>query len=597
MTQSKKLTNFISAYHDRKSDKVLVWERPIEGGPRTLVEYEAPRYFYVPDENGDRKTITGETVKRIDCCDEEEFNNLCRSYRVKFESDVQPAARVLMDEYYDRPTPVINYGFIDIETDYSSAAGLGFSSPENPYAPINAVTIYHSNSKKYVTFVVPPPGWNGKVGFEDRLKKVLLAHDVKIFPEIYLCANEKELLAGFLEEIEDLDIISGWNSEFFDIPYIVKRIQRVYGDKIIARMSFKGAQAPRESTVMRFGSPAIVYQLYGRTHLDYLDAFKKFTFEGRTSYSLGNIGLEELGIPKLDYEGTLEQLYRGTFEPDISRITFEQILEIEDEVLRLANIRAWLKRECVNDSSLKKEYEEIDREFKDASFLKFVAYNLHDVQLLVMLDDKYKFIQLVNQMAHENTVPFVAIMGTVRYVETGIMNRAHHVHNLVCFNKEIIEHANEKVEGALVLTPLAGLHDWVASVDINSLYPSVIRALNMSRETVIGQFAEGEYAWLGIVAEDSNLWTLEFDEFAPEQKTGKEWKQVMKDMNWAISAYGTVFDQNKIGMVADTLTFWFSERKRLQAEKKKWTKEMISLKESTGIKLTEDILEQLKHEH
>lgn len=587
-------TNFISVHHDRKSDKVLVWERPVSGGKRILKEWDAPRYFYVPDEEGDRLTITGEKVRRVDCVDQGQFDHLCRSFQKKFESDVSSAARVLMDEYFGRKTPIINYGFVDIETDYSSAAGLGFSSPENPYAPINAVTIFKSVDRSYVTFVVPPPGWNRRDGFESRLKDMLLKHDVKIMPDIYICANEKELLAGFLEEIEDLDLISGWNSEFFDIPYIIKRIERVYGERIVARMCFNGAPPPKEGQVVRFGSPRIVYKLFGRIHLDYLDAFKKFTFEGRTSYSLGNIGQEELGIPKLDYEGTLEQLYKGTFEPDVSKLSFDEAFEIEDEVLRLANVRALLKRELKNDPSLQSEFDQIDADFKDASFLKFTAYNLHDVQLLVMLDDKFKFIQLVNQMAHENTVPFEAILGTVRYVETGIMNRAHHVHNLVCFNKEIVEHANEKVEGALVMTPLAGLHDWIASVDINSLYPSVIRALNMSRETVIGQFKEGEDAWRGIIANDSNLWTLEFDDYTPEQKTGAEWNETFKEMNWAISAFGTVFDQGKVGMVADTLTFWFSERKRLQAEKKKWTKEAISLKEKLGVEVDKETLALLK---
>lgn len=581
-------TNFISVVHNRKSDKVLVWERPIEGGPRRLVEWDPPRYFYVPDPEGEFSTITQERVRKIEFASEEDFDQGKRMHKVRFESDVSVTARVLMDHYYGRKTPMINFGFIDIETDYSSL--LGFSSPANPYAPINAVTIYKSHTRSYVTFVVPPPGWDQHKGFEDRLQDTLTKHKVMFKPELYICANERELLAGFLTEIDDLDLISGWNSEFFDLPYIIRRIERVYGEKIVGRMCFKGAPNPRESEVIRFGSPALTYSLYGRVHLDYLAAFKKFTFEGRTSYSLGNIGTEELGIPKLDYEGTLEQLYKGTFEPDVSRMDMEGALEFEDETLRLAYVRAILKRDAPDSD----EFKEVDIQLKDSSFLKFTAYNIHDVQMLVMLDDKFKFIQLVNQMAHDNTVPFESILGTVRYVETGIMNRAHNVHNLICNDKHIPETDNEKVEGAMVLTPLAGLHDWLASVDINSLYPSVIRALNMSRETFIGQFEEGEDAWRGVVAKDNVLYTLVYDKFTPETKSGAEWANVIKEANWAVSAFGTVFDQNMIGMVADTLTYWFSERKLMQAEKKKWAKEAKNLSNSLGVELDEGTLLELQ---
>jgi DNA polymerase elongation subunit (family B) len=506
--------SYISAVQDYDSDKILIWERPIEGGDRVLRMIDPPRYFYVPDENGSYTGIDGVKLKKLVFDSEDEMNAAIKSNYKRYESDVRPLARALMDEYYGRPTPIIHFAFLDIEVDYSSK--LGFSSPENPYAPINAITIYQSWTQKYLTYAVPPKGYKDQENFQAKIKAMWEEHKLGFEPNVVLCNSERDLLLYMLGDLEDADIISGWNSEFFDLPYIVKRLERVLGKKAPAHLCFKGAGAPRERQVNRFGSPAIVFQLKGRSHLDYLDLFKKFTFEGRTSYSLGNIAAEELDVPKLDYDGTLEQLYN-------------------------------------ND------------------FVHFVTYNARDVEVLVKLDVKYKFMQLVNQMAHENTVPFEAILGTVRYVETGIMNRAHHVHNLIATNKVNVQKDNEKVEGAIVMTPLAGLWEWLASVDITSLYPSVIRALNMSIETFIGQFYDEERAWRGITNMDDNVWSLASRDGDLEM-TGAQWHALIRQKNWALSAFGTVFDQSKPGMVADTLTFWFAERKRLQAEKKKYGK-------------------------
>lgn len=509
-------TSYISAVHDWDTDQIMVWERPITGGDRELKLYPAPRYFYVLDENGPYDTITGEKCRKLVFDSEEEFKETDKATRTrKFESDIKPLARALMDIYYDRPTPIVHYAFLDIEVDYSSK--IGWSSPENPYAPINAITIFQSWTGKYLTYAVPPKGWKDKDGsFQDKIKAMWAEHKLGFEPDVTICKNEEELLLYMLGDIQDADILSGWNSEFFDIPYIIKRLERVLGKHGPKHMCFKGAQAPKERKVQRFGSEAIVYQLSGRSHLDYLDLFKKFTFEGRVSYALGNIAAEELDIPKLDYPGTLEELYH-------------------------------------ND------------------FVHFVTYNARDVEVLVKLDIKYKLMQLVNQMAHENTVPFEAILGTVRYVETGIMNRAHNVHKKICSNKVIPETDNEKVEGAIVMTPLAGLHEWIGSVDITSLYPSVIRALNMSVETFIGQFSEEEAAWNGIKNKNGETYELVIGNQALTA-TGAEWHAWLEGEGYALSAFGTVFDQSKPGMVADTLTFWFNERKRLQAEKKKYSK-------------------------
>lgn len=533
--------NYVGAYHDWDTDAIIVWERD-ENGRKPVAHY-APYYFYVPAEDGTYKSIKGEPLKKLVFEDKKDFEAGARQYGRKFESDIPPLFKVLMNEYHGLPTPSIHYAFIDIEVDYKSSQG--FSSPENPYAPINAVTIYQSWTKKYLTYVVPPKTWDrDAASLNTKINELWLEHKLGFKPNVTICRSEAELLRYLVDAIQSADIISGWNSEFFDLPYIMKRLHEVL-PKFKEKMCFPGCKAPREGTVERFGTPAITYTLQGRTHLDYLDLFKKFTFEGRTSYSLANIAAEELDIPKLHYEGTLEQLYN-------------------------------------ND------------------FAHFIAYNARDVEVLVKLDDKFKFIALVNQMAHENTCLFQNMLGTVRYVETGIANRCHNVHDVKVADKRIMTDGI-RVEGALVLSPLVGLHDWIGSVDITSLYPSVIRALNISPEKFVGQFSSYEDDWRGIIDMDEHLHTLVDDSGESITMSGEEWWKVIVDNQWAITAYGSVFDEgNGLGVVPEAIEFWFGERKRLQAEKKKYTKlekeekDPVKKAEYTKLKEQFDLLQLTK---
>lgn len=513
-------SNYVGSWSDWNAEKVHVIERDLKTGERFVKKWAAPFYFYAPHKDGEHESIFGHRLRRLDFSCREEFDSAIRQHPLRFESDINPLDRVLMDNYYGRPTPPVYFAFFDIEVDYKQK--IGFAGPLNPYAPINAITVYQSWTGEFITLAVPPPGWDGTLPTEQQMREEF-NFDVK--PSIFICKDEMELLLAFLDCIQEADILSGWNSEFFDLPYIVKRIELVLGRRALGSLCFPGAPPPREKLVARYGTEEPTYSLNGRNHLDYLRLFEKFTFEGRTSYSLGNIANEELDIPKLEYEGTLEQLY--------------------------------------------------NRDFRH-----FLMYNIRDVEVLKLLDEKFKFIALVNQMAHENTVPFNAILGTVKYVETGITNHAHHVLKKIVHDKQIGSH--DKVEGAVVLTPKVGMHEWIGSVDINSLYPNVIRSLNASPEKIIGQFSNhvDEQDWYAIykLENPEQRLTLSLDSGEEIVLSAAEWKAFLQENGYAISGYGTVFDQSSgRGVVPDILGFWYSERKRLQAEKKKWAKKAKEL--------------------
>lgn len=524
-------TNYVAAWVDYSKSRdghIVVLERDLQGNVHKVV-YEPPFYFFVEDPEGERESIFGHKVTRAEFKTRWERDEALKFFRdprnfqeegrcpYLFETDIQPLKRVLMDYYYNRPAPPVNFAFIDIEADYTRK--IGFPSPTNPYAVINAVTVYQSWSQKFFTLAIPPKEFTGTVDdlyaeIHALIEQKQLREDV--IPEIILCDDERELVGIMLQLIQEADIVSGWNSEFFDMPYIYERLMLLGGESLVAKLEHAGCRPPRKEMVNKFGTEEPVIKFSGRSHLDYMRLFQKFTFEGRVSYSLGNILQEEVGVGKIEFEGSLEDLYHNNFP-------------------------------------------------------KFVAYNFRDVDGIVQLDAKFKFIALANQMAHENTVPFDAVMGTVAYVETGIANHAHYVLNKVVHDKNIKEH--DKVEGAIVLNPKVGLHEWVGSVDINSLYPNTIRSLNISPEKIVGQFTQKEEAWQAIWKGSDDRLCFTFETGQQEILTAKEWKSVLVDSRWAVSAYGTVFDQsNGRGVVADILGFWYAERKRLQAEKKKYAK-------------------------
>lgn len=534
--RSKKNKNDKDRFADKnEKETVFVWERDAEGN-RHCFSHEYNPYFYVPDPDGERETIFGDRVKKVTF----DFTNEAKYaaenvFNKTFESDFSALDRILMDKYYNVPPPKLHLALLDIETDYDPVRP--FSKPqcksvptnfgnktelvpdaEVMYAPINAITIYKQWLGEYVTIVVPPKGWTGDL--PKRMSLSDIGSDIET--RLIVVENEFQLLKRTLVELYDADVMSGWNSEFFDMPYLLMRtdILNAQGLPISHEdWSLPGAGKRRYTVKEFFGSAKAMVDINstGRAHLDYLRLFQKFTFEGRASYSLAAIAEEELDIPKLEYEGSLADLYN-------------------------------------ND------------------FIHFIKYNVRDVEILHRLDDKFKFVSLANMMSHENTVLIDSVLGTVRYVETGLSNFAHKVLDKVVGNKPPPQ-ATTKVEGAIVLTPKVGLHPWVGSVDINSLYPSVIRSLNISPEKIIGQFMEAEDDWLGVKAKDQESHTLIIESGERISLTGEEWSNVFAGNKWAISAYGTVFDQsNGKGLIPTVLEEWYFGRKKLQAEKKRWTK-------------------------
>jgi DNA polymerase elongation subunit (family B) len=321
----------------------------------------------------------------------------------------------------------------------------------------------------------------------------------------------------------------------------VGRITRVLSKDDTRRLCLWG-QHPKPREYERFGASKITYDLIGRVHMDYMQLYRKYTYEERHSYSLDAIGEYELDERKTAYEGTLDQLYNKDFE-------------------------------------------------------KFLEYNRQDTHLLAKMDKKLRFLDLANTIAHDNTVLLQTTMGAVATTEQAIINEAHSQGLVVPNRKGRDSEEDTQAAGAYVAYPKIGVHKDIGAIDINSLYPSAIQALNMGPETIIGQlrpvmtdkfiadkiaagssFAAaweglfGSFEYEAVMRGDAGVeitidW--EADGTSDVISAADIWR-IIFDSNkpWTLSANGTIFTHEKKGIIPGLLARWYAERKQMQAKLK-----------------------------
>jgi len=519
---------YVDAFFDRDADIIRAVER--RDGKRHYQEYQAKYTFYYEDPRGKYKSIFGDQLQRVVCKNTKDFRKELAINKGKkmFESDVNPIFQCLSENYLNQDAPKLNVAFFDIETDFDPERG--FADPSDPFMPITAITVHLQWLDALVTFALPPK----------TLTIEQAQAEVADFDNTYLYANEGDMLEAFLDVIEDADILSGWNSEGYDIPYTVNRVSRILSKDDTRRFCL-WQQLPKRREFEKFGKTAETFDTIGRVHMDYLELYRKYTYEERHTYRLDAIGEMEVGENKTVYEGTLDQLYNNDFR-------------------------------------------------------KFIEYNRQDVALLDKIDKKLRFIDLANEIAHDNTVLLQTTMGAVAVTEQAIINEAHNRGMQVPNRRE--HEGNTAAAGAYVAFPKKGVHEWIGSMDLNSLYPSIIRAMNMAPETIIGQirldltdeflhnattlekksFAgawEGKFAVLEYDAvmeqrKDVAL-TLDLEDGTSHVLSGAEIYKLIFDSQqpWMLSANGTIFTWEIEGVVPGLLKRWYSERKELQAKMRK----------------------------
>jgi DNA polymerase elongation subunit (family B) len=378
-----------------------------------------PTLYALTQEQSPYKTLQGQFLKPI------EFTNI--SAARKFRKEVATANSPIfgLERYHyqyigsEYPETIewdkdhIKIFTLDIET----ACENGFPDVENPVEELLCITVKNQSNKQIIT-------WGVGDFHTDR-------------PDVtYVkCKDEKQLMFEFIKFWikNHPDVITGWNTKFFDLPYLMNRIKLIAGDKVANRMS-PWNLINRDEIVVR-GRPQTVYQLYGIVMLDYLDLYKWFIPTRQESYKLDFIGEIELGQNKN------ENPY-DTF-----------------------------------------------KDFYTKDFQKFVDYNIQDVEIVDALEDKLGLIDLSLTVAYDSKVNYDDIFSQVRVWDTLIAN--HLLQKNICVPPRE-EHSKEtKYEGAYVKEPILGGHNWIVSFDINSLYPHIIIQYNISPEKILGESSHG----------------------------------------------------------------------------------------------------------
>lgn len=518
---------YIDCYYNRSSESEMISVVERVKGERVFKEYKADYHYYITDPGGEHVSMTGMRVKKIaprSYGERKKMLAMKSDNVVTWESDVDPILRCLEQNYNGKGSPDLHVAFFDIETDYDPI--YGWSDPKDARNRINAISVHLQWLDQMVCLAIPPR----HMSMEEAQK---LADKVG---EVILFQSEAEMLQTFMKLVEDADVLSGWNSEFFDIPYVINRIHILMGKHGAAPLCLWGLN-PKVREYDRNGKTERTYELIGRIHVDYLDIYKKFNTAVLDSYKLNSVAEFELGETKVDYDGTLDDLYNDDFE-------------------------------------------------------LFLRYNIQDTRLLDKLDKKKRYMSLINSAAHTNCVLIPNVLGTVTQIDQAIILQAHSMGVVVKDKvKREKDRPEDKSAGGWVAIPKLGLHKYPASEDLNSLYPSTIRACNISSETVIGQIRLdrtnkeiADYLTRGPKFSFAGWWN---DRFLPEEVqavidrdkgyiinldmeggetfelSGYEVYDLLFNSGqpWHMSANGTIFTHEKQGIIPAMLTRWYSERK------------------------------------
>ena len=379
---------------------------------RRKVEFR-PTFFLSSQEKFEYKTLDGDYVKPIQPGTIPECREFLERYKGVDNFPVFGNNRYeyayIADEYPDDilwDVSKILIAYLDIEVGSEN----GFPEPRDANEAITAISIKVKDN--YFVF-----------GCGDYVKHRDDVHYAK-------CRDESDLIRRFLDLWSRWhpDVVTGWNVEQFDIPYLANRIIKVLGEDEAKKLSPWNRISKRETTMMN--RPVEFYDISGVAILDYIQLYRKFTYSQQESYRLDNIAHVELGEKKLDYSEfeTLHQLYKHDYQ-------------------------------------------------------KFIEYNIKDVELVEKLEDKMKLIELALTLAYDNKVNYDDVFTQVRMWDAIIYN--------YLLRKKIVipqlSHSTKssQYEGAYVKDPIFGMHEWVASFDLNSLYPHLIMQYNISMETLV----------------------------------------------------------------------------------------------------------------
>jgi len=487
-------------YHFRKSDRGAMNEPYQKLLKMKNAKDFRHRLLYQPSAKfTDFKTLDDEEVVELDFDYRDTYlvkNLLTTEYpQIKIFSDIDFKYKYIRARNaVDTLKHTVKIAYIDIETETEA----GFAKPEDPTEKVNCISLRVQDGKMYVWAL-----GHATIDKED--------------VEIRCFDDEKAMLEDFIitwNEI-DFDIISGWNINHFDLPYLYNRICRISGEDTAKLLSpFKLVIAKLDKNAFTFAATEAAVDIIGIQILDYLDVYKKHTYENRENYKLNTIAHAELGEGKIDYT-------------------------------RYKNLQGLYKKD----------------------FQLFVEYNIQDTDLVYKLEIALRLISLVCYLAYMSKINYEDVKSGTQTWDVVIFNH-------LLDNKTVIK-PKEKVEksgtypGAYVRDPLPGHYKYILSFDATSLYPSLIRQQNISAETITDITYDGFKKYKG----DSVTDEYEVDGLI-HFKDDLSW---LKEKNLCLSPSGCTFRRDKQGFAPFLMEKFFKERKSAKKEMLKLEQESENL--------------------
>jgi DNA polymerase elongation subunit (family B) len=473
-----------NVYYQRERNLVHLWDDKL--GYRT---FPYTRYAYEKAQKGQYTSLYGDKLDKIFKFTKDDPN--------LFESDVPETTRILVDTYTDSDIP--SEGHVILTYDIECEMDTGLPDVEKSENELTAIGLHDSASDHYWVLIMDKAG---KMSEKKTGNRTVIPF-----------RDERDMCMKYLELYEYINptIVTGWNIDYFDTPYLYNRIKRILGVKHANRLSPIGEC---------FWSPYRKrFFMAGVSYLDYIHLYKIYTFGELDNYRLDTVAMKELGRGKVEYSGNLDDLFKNDIE-------------------------------------------------------KFIEYNLVDVELVAGLDKKLQFIDLCKGICTAGHVPYEDFVYSSKYLEGALLCYLKR-RNIVAPNKPadrqermdaIRENGEEKFIGAYVKAPIVGKYDWIYDLDLTSLYPSIIMTTNISPETKVAKISN----W-----DAQKFMKGEIDTFNIGEKTitKENLRKLLDESKYAVSSNGVLYRTDKVGCIPDILNTWFNERVEFRKLEKKYGEE------------------------
>jgi DNA polymerase elongation subunit (family B) len=415
--------------------------------------------------------------------------------------DMPPHQKFLIERYGIDDTPSVTHRefFFDIETEMGESLTEEYikSSPKK----VTSIAWYDKQLDMWGSLILDVKNQVKHTKFKNK--------------EIIPCRTENELLSKFLEIFREIDpdIVVGWNSDYFDIPYLYYRMCKVLGEDLARYLSPIGYV--RETPWFKDQ----YIQIVGVESLDLIRLHRKYSWADEPSYKLDEIGLKYVGMQKIEYEGNLDTL----FETDIN---------------------------------------------------KYIQYNFRDVEILVELDKKWGYLSLTKNLAHKGKHNYSEVYANTK-TQDGAISAYLLSKNIIPPSKERNPISKKDYAGGYLFCPQAGIYNYMFDEDLTSLYPSIIMTINIGKETMVGRIidANDRNNRLGLndlKAMDPNGEII--IENIKEKRTSVKIKDLISNIisnNYSISANGVIFTKERESVLSTILKKWFDERQLYKIEMKK----------------------------